>query len=43
MYKFGKRGKGKGDFKYPHFLSVNKSGHLIVCDSRNDRIQVFEL
>ena len=44
VYKFGNRGKGKGDFKYPHCLSVNtESGHLMVCDSRNDRIQVFEL
>ena len=43
MYKCGKRGRGKGDFQYPHCLTVNKSGHLMVCDSRNDRIQIFEL
>ena len=24
-------------------LSVNKSGHLMVCDSGNNRIQVFQL
>ena len=24
-------------------LSVNKSGHLMVCDSGNHRIQVFQL
>ena len=24
-------------------LSVNKSGHLMACDSGNNRIQVFEL
>jgi len=24
-------------------LSVNKAGHLMVCDSQNHRVQVFEL
>jgi len=24
-------------------LSVNKAGHLMVCDSRNHRVQEFEL
>ena len=43
QYKFGKFGKGNGEFIYPHFLSVNKSGHLMVCDDINHRIQVFEL
>ena len=27
----------------PCFLSVNKDGHLMVCDSGNGRVQVFEL
>ena len=27
----------------PVFLSVNKAGHLRVCDGGNDRVQVFEL
>ncbi|CAH3159528.1 unnamed protein product [Pocillopora meandrina] len=43
QYKFGKEGEGNGEFNYPTCLSVNKSGHLMVCDSYNHRIQVFEL
>ena len=27
----------------PHYLSVNKAGHLMVCDAENHRVQVFEL
>jgi len=43
QYKFGKQGGGDGEFSYPCCLSVNKSGHLMVCDSGNNRIQVFQL
>ena len=43
QYKFGKQGGGDGEFNYPYCISVNKSGHLMVCDSGNCRIQVFEL
>ena len=43
QYKFGKRGKGDGEFNYPCFLSVTQSNHLLVCDQNNHRIQVFEL
>ena len=43
QYKFGKEGGGDGEFKYQQFLSVNKLGHLLVCDGGNHRIQVFEL
>ena len=43
QYKFGKQGGGDGEFNCPRCLSVNKSGHLMVCDSGNNRIQVFEL
>ena len=43
QYKFGKQGGGDGEFNEPCCLSVNKSGHLMVCDSGNNRIQVFEL
>ena len=43
QYKFGKVGEGDGEFNYPSCLSVNKSGHMMVCDSDNHRIQVFEL
>ena len=40
---FGMTGSGDGEFNQPCFLSVNKAGHLIVCDFGNRRVQVFEL
>ena len=43
QYKFGKRGKGEGEFDYPGHLLVNESQHLFVCDHHNHRVQVFEL
>ena len=43
QYKFGKQGGGDGEFNYPYYLSVNKSGQVLVCDGGNNRIQVFEL
>ena len=43
LYKFGKKGSGDGEFNKPRCLSVNKAGHLMVCDERNHRVQVFEL
>ena len=42
-YIIGKKGKGNGEFNKPLCLSVNKAGHLMVCDSMNHRVQVFEL
>ena len=43
QYKFGKKNEGFWKFNHPQCcLSVNRSGHLIVCDSINNRIQVFE-
>ena len=41
--KFGKHGKKDGAFIFPCYLSVNKEGLLMVCDSGNHRVQVFEL
>ena len=41
LYKFGK--KGEGEFNGPGCLSVNKAGQLMVCDTGNHRVQVFEL
>ena len=37
------RGAGDGEFKSPYCLSVDKAGHLLVCDSSNHRVQVFKL
>ena len=43
LYKFGDEGKGDGEFNKPRSLSVDKAGHLMVCDGTNDRVQVLEL
>ena len=32
LYQFGKKGEGDGEFNKPRCLSVNKAGHLMVCD-----------
>lgn len=42
-YQFGRQGKGDGEFGCPTFLTVTESGHVIVCDRDNPRVQVFEL
>ena len=41
-FKFGKKGNREGEFNKPRYLSVSKSGHLVVCDAGNHRLQVFE-
>ena len=41
--KFGKRGERDGQFNRPRYLSVDKEGLLMVCDSYNHRVQVLEL
>ena len=43
LHKFGKKGDGDGEFNVIRCLSVNKAGHLMVCDLWNHRVQVFEL
>ena len=43
LYKFGNEGEGDGEFNGPHCLSVDKAGHLMVCDYGNNRVQVLEL
>ena len=43
LYRFGKKGDGDGEFNEPRCLSVNKAGHLMVCDKENHRVQVFHL
>ena len=39
--KFGKQGNKDGEFNKPRYLSVNKQGLLMVCDSFNHRVQVL--
>ena len=42
LYNFAMREAGDEEFN-PHCLSVDKAGHLLVCDTRNNRVQVFKL
>ena len=39
----GRLGKRNAEFNYPNGLRVNKKRELYVCDSENNRIQVFDL
>ena len=41
MKSFGEHGNGPGQFAYPRRLAVDTSGVLYVCDSDNNRVQVF--
>ena len=41
LYKFGN--EGDGNVLDPRGLSVDKAGHLMVCDSANDKVQILEL
>ena len=41
-HEFGSRGEGKGEFKYPNGVAVDKSdGCIFVADTNNHRIQKF--
>ncbi|KAK3106181.1 hypothetical protein FSP39_014420 [Pinctada imbricata] len=39
--RFGKNGRGKGNFKNPCGVAVTKTGDIAVADTENHRIQVF--
>ena len=41
--KYGKQGKGDGEFCDPRHFSVDKEGLLMICDGCSHRVQVFEL
>ena len=43
FYKFGNKESGDGEFNDPGCLSVDRAGHLLVCDLLNHRVQVFKL
>ena len=38
---FGRKGVGPGEFKFPRGLAVDNNGVVDVCDSDNNRVQVF--
>ena len=43
LYQFGEKGTGEGQLNLPRCLGVDKLGHLLVCDTGNKRVQVFEV
>lgn len=43
LYSLGVKGNGEGQFNGPRCLAVDKLGHLLVCDTGNNRVQLFEL
>ena len=40
--KFGSRGSRAGEFKFPIATASLGDGRVVVSDSRNNRIQVFD-
>lgn len=43
LYKFGEKGNGDGELNQPHGLCVDKYGKVVICDSLDNRIQMFTL
>ncbi len=40
--KFGRRGRGPGEFNFPTHIAADSAGQIYVTDSLNYRIQVFD-
>lgn len=40
MKMYGAEGDGEGAFCRPQGITTDNEGHILVCDSRNNRIQV---
>ena len=38
---FGSRGKSPGQFRDPTGIEIDNAGNMVVVDSRNHRLQVF--
>ena len=41
LHKFGKKGSGQGQFRYPSGVVVDSKNRVIVSDRDNNRVQVF--
>lgn len=42
LFKFGKEGEGKGEFKFPYGISGDSKGNVYVADLYNGSISVFD-
>jgi len=40
--KFGSQGIGNGQFNCPNGIATDSKGNLLICDSDNNRIQIFD-
>ena len=43
LHSIGTHGSGDGQLHYPTSLSVDSFSNLVVCDSNNNRLQIFTL
>ena len=41
MKVYGTEGEVEGQFCRPQGITTDPEGHILICDSRNNRIQVF--
>lgn len=41
IFKFGKEGEGKGEFKFPYGITGDKKGNVYVADMYNGKISIF--
>ena len=42
LFTFGRHGRGNGQFNYPTGVAISPSGDIVVADTGNNRIQVFD-
>jgi len=43
LFEFGGKGWGKGWFQYPTDICVDQAGRVLVTDTFNNRVQIFEV
>ena len=43
LYKFGKQGNQEGQLNFPCGMLLDSSNNLLVCDTKNNRVQQFSL
>lgn len=43
MGKFGSSGSKSGQLEHPHYIAVSNTNRVIVSDSNNHRVQVFDV
>ncbi|XP_035659424.1 E3 ubiquitin-protein ligase TRIM71-like [Branchiostoma floridae] len=41
LFQFGGEGSGEGQMSFPHGICTDSSGHILVADYGNERVQIF--